>query len=295
MKITFASLAPLRLNLISPHLQPHRKLRPFARLTRHFNTPAARLDNGFANRESQRELVHPRKKSGIFAKTCNAPPAKSTEDAGMKCAQRAFPPRHNHRTNTVKTITILALCLAAGLKLLPSAHAQTRIYDFPLGGTCYELSVVTNSHGSTHTTLVPYPFCPIDPSFTPLYSVDDAGICIFADPDATWSQLQAACDEILYWQSQIGLYGREDDGGTGSYTDTDFYLQLVIWLTNYVGDMLITQGGRHVGEPAFYIVHWNGSDFTPRGIPVSRYSDNQFTDLGEIEGAVFAPTNLPSH
>jgi hypothetical protein len=50
-----------------------------------------------------------------------------------------------------------------------------------------------------------------------------------------------------------------------------------------------------VGEPAFYIVHWNGSDFISRGIPVSRYSDGEFTGLGEIEGAVFAPTNFPSN
>jgi hypothetical protein len=52
---------------------------------------------------------------------------------------------------------------------------------------------------------------------------------------------------------------------------------------------------RHVGEPAFYIIHWNGSEFISRGIQVSRYSEGQFTALGEIEGAVFAPTNFPSN
>jgi len=52
--------------------------------------------------------------------------------------------------------------------------------------------------------------------------------------------------------------------------------------------------GPDVREPAFHIVHWNGSDFISRGIPVSRYSDDdeEFTGLGEIEGSVFAPTNL---
>jgi hypothetical protein len=69
-----------------------------------------------------------------------------------------------------------------------------------------------------------------------------------------------------------------------------------IWLTNYVGDLLITQGGRYVGEPEMYIVHWNGSNFISRGIPLQYYSRTNFssTNVVEIEGACFAPTNFPS-
>ena len=62
-------------------------------------------------------------------------------------------------------------------------------------------------------------------------------------------------------------------------------------LTNYVGDLLITQGGLWVGEPELYIVHWNGSQFIPRGIPLRFYSLNNtnFTNIEEIESVTFAP------
>jgi len=63
-------------------------------------------------------------------------------------------------------------------------------------------------------------------------------------------------------------------------------------LTNYVGDLLITQGGRYVGEPALYIVHWDGSRFVIRGIPLNFYSQGvHLTD--EIESVTFAPINIP--
>jgi hypothetical protein len=162
------------------------------------------------------------------------------EDTRMRWIKRAFSYRHIYTGYTLKITTIFALCLAAGSVLLPSVHAQTRIYDFPLGGTCYEVCVVTNSHGSSQATLVPYPFCPIDPSFTPLYSVDDAGICIFCGPGATWSQLQAARDEILYWQSQAGLVGMDGSGEAWGYTDDDFYLELIsVDTTNDVANLLL--------------------------------------------------------
>ena len=53
--------------------------------------------------------------------------------------------------------------------------------------------------------------------------------------------------------------------------------------------------GRSVGEPAFYIVHWDGSDFVSRAIPLEYYSRTNFPSVDEIEGAVFAPTNFQSH
>ena len=67
-------------------------------------------------------------------------------------------------------------------------------------------------------------------------------------------------------------------------------------LTNYVGDPLVTQGGRYVGEPELYIVHWNGSGFIPRGIPLAYYSRTNANSsvVEEIEGAVFAPIDLPA-
>src|SRR5438128_1555798 len=38
-------------------------------------------------------------------------------------------------------------------------------------------------------------------------------------------------------------------------------------LANYVGDLLITQGGAAGGEAELFIVHWNGSHFVTRGFP----------------------------
>ena len=69
------------------------------------------------------------------------------------------------------------------------------------------------------------------------------------------------------------------------------------FFTNYVGDLLITQGGNtsYVGEPELYIVHWNGSDFISRGIPLKFYSGNTLTGFQELEGATFAPVSLPAH
>lgn len=65
-------------------------------------------------------------------------------------------------------------------------------------------------------------------------------------------------------------------------------------LTNYVGDLLITQGGLWVGQRELYIVHWNGSDFIPHGIPLTYYSLNNtnFNNIEEIEGVIFAPIVL---
>ena len=63
-------------------------------------------------------------------------------------------------------------------------------------------------------------------------------------------------------------------------------------LTNYVGDLLVTQGGHLSGEPEFYILHWDGSQFMVRGIPLRFYGKNTYT-LSEIEGACFAPVNIP--
>jgi hypothetical protein len=49
-----------------------------------------------------------------------------------------------------------------------------------------------------------------------------------------------------------------------------------------------------IGEPELFIVHWDGSRFITRGIPMSYYySSTRYTLIGEIEGATFAPIDIP--
>jgi len=55
-------------------------------------------------------------------------------------------------------------------------------------------------------------------------------------------------------------------------------------LTNYVGDLLITQEGFFFGTPKLFIMHWDGTNFVTRSISSS--------DL--FEHVTFAPINLPS-
>ena len=59
-----------------------------------------------------------------------------------------------------------------------------------------------------------------------------------------------------------------------------------------MGDLLITQGGNYVGEPELYIVHWNGSDFISRGIPLKYYSRTNLVGFEELDGATFAPITV---
>ena len=61
------------------------------------------------------------------------------------------------------------------------------------------------------------------------------------------------------------------------------------FLTNYVGDLLITQeGGSGSYPPRLFIVNWNGTNFITRAIDASDFG------IGQFEGAAFAPLNLPS-
>lgn len=67
-------------------------------------------------------------------------------------------------------------------------------------------------------------------------------------------------------------------------------------LTNFVGDLLITQGGLNTqaeGEPELFIAHWNGSRFVVYGIPLGFYSKDTFSSV-ELEGACFAPIAIPA-
>src|ERR1051326_1456160 len=65
-------------------------------------------------------------------------------------------------------------------------------------------------------------------------------------------------------------------------------------LTNYVGDLLITQGGRAAPPPELFIVHWDGLRFVCRGIEVPYYSKGTFTtNDNELESCVFAPMRIP--
>jgi hypothetical protein len=59
------------------------------------------------------------------------------------------------------------------------------------------------------------------------------------------------------------------------------------YLTNYVGDLLITQEG--LGRTTeLFIVNWNGTNF------ISRYIDGSNYGMSELEDAAFAPLNVPS-
>ena len=63
-------------------------------------------------------------------------------------------------------------------------------------------------------------------------------------------------------------------------------------LTAYVGDLLITQGGLYVGQPELFIIHWDGTQFLRRLIPLDYYSQNTYTSP-ELEQSTFAPIGLP--
>ncbi|HTQ51007.1 MAG TPA: Ig-like domain-containing protein [Candidatus Acidoferrales bacterium] len=64
------------------------------------------------------------------------------------------------------------------------------------------------------------------------------------------------------------------------------------FLTNYVGDLLITQeGGNNGNYPSeLFIVNWNGTNFVTRAINANVITNG----VGEFEDATFAPLNLPS-
>ena len=65
-------------------------------------------------------------------------------------------------------------------------------------------------------------------------------------------------------------------------------------LTNYVGDLLIAQGGRAAPPPELFIVHWDGVQFVCRDIEVPYYSKGTFTtNDNELESCVFAPMRIP--
>jgi hypothetical protein len=62
-------------------------------------------------------------------------------------------------------------------------------------------------------------------------------------------------------------------------------------LTNYVGDLLITQGGEFFPNliAKVFIVHWDGSNFVTRSIPYFRQNQT----AGHFEHITFAPINIP--
>ncbi len=64
------------------------------------------------------------------------------------------------------------------------------------------------------------------------------------------------------------------------------------WLANYVGDLLVTQGGEVINHPSnLFIIHWSGTNFVIRTIS---YPDI-LTSNGHIEHVTFAPMDIPSH
>jgi hypothetical protein len=63
-------------------------------------------------------------------------------------------------------------------------------------------------------------------------------------------------------------------------------------LKDYVGDLLITQGGRYAPPPELFIVHWNGAQFVLRRIPVQYYSKGTHSP-DELESSTFAPIDIP--
>ena len=62
------------------------------------------------------------------------------------------------------------------------------------------------------------------------------------------------------------------------------------FLTNYVGDLLITQEGGGSSYPSgLFIVNWRGTNFVTRAI----YGDAVTNGFGQLEDATFSPLNLP--
>jgi hypothetical protein len=60
-------------------------------------------------------------------------------------------------------------------------------------------------------------------------------------------------------------------------------------LSNYVGDLLVTQDGENFGDSArLFIVHWDGSKFVVRAITYTEPNGSP----GRFEHVTFAPINI---
>jgi hypothetical protein len=62
------------------------------------------------------------------------------------------------------------------------------------------------------------------------------------------------------------------------------------WLTNYGGQLLITQGGEAGALARLFIVRWNGTEFVAQCIPYFRFCG----DNPNLEHSTFAPMNIRS-
>ena len=79
-----------------------------------------------------------------------------------------------------------------------------------------------------------------------------------------------------------------DYGGSGDDRGSLMKLSRTL-LTEYCGDLLVTQGGELDGKARLFIVHWSGANFIVRSI---RY---QHADgLGHVEHVTFAPMDIQS-
>jgi hypothetical protein len=58
-------------------------------------------------------------------------------------------------------------------------------------------------------------------------------------------------------------------------------------LTNYWGDLLVTQGDEVDNESKLFILHWDGMEFNARRL-------QRIPHFGQFENATFAPIDIPS-
>jgi hypothetical protein len=119
---------------------------------------------------------------------------------------------------------------------------------------------------------------------TNLFAIDTNGVVARFDLGISGESFN-----LIQTNQDLYLLDESEDGGQipGQVLKLSHTL-----LKDYVGDLLITQGGRYAPPPELFIVHWNGAQFVLRRIPVQYYS-KEIHLPDELESATFAPINLP--
>jgi hypothetical protein len=162
---------------------------------------------------------------------------------------------------------------ATNLVSLPSLHCEgviTLTNDVPRWGP-WAGKILTGAESEFDGT-------------TNLFAIDTNGAVARFDLG-----ISAESFNLIQTNQDLYLLDESEDGGQipGQVLKLSHTL-----LKDYVGDLLITQGGRYAPPPELFIVHWDGARFVLRRIPVRYYSkETHLPD--ELESSTFAPINLP--
>jgi hypothetical protein len=121
------------------------------------------------------------------------------------------------------------------------------------------------------------------------YTIDtNGGVVSYASTNWFPEVIRPEDFDIIQTNQDLYLCDKTYNGGTG-IAGAVMKLSSTL-LTNYWGDLLVTQGDEVLGgyQSSIFILHWDGMEFNARRlqrIPLS----------GQFENATFGPTNIPSH